>query len=74
MPRDDNVWVAVGRYSGLAFVLPIATLIGWVMGWGLDKLFGTNFLYIPFLILGVIAGFVSLLRQLNQQLEKDDGR
>jgi F0F1-type ATP synthase assembly protein I len=67
--RDDNPLVAVGRYSGLALVLPVAMMIGYVIGYGLDKLFGTNFFYIIFLIFGIVAGFVSLLRQLNRDLK-----
>jgi F0F1-type ATP synthase assembly protein I len=69
--RDDNPLVAVGRYSGLALVLPVATMIGYVIGYGLDKLFGTNFFYIIFLIFGIVAGFVSLLRQLNRDLKQN---
>lgn len=72
MPRrEDNPLVAVGRYSGLALVLPVATMIGYVIGYGLDKLFGTNFFYIVFLIFGIVAGFVSLLRQLNRDLKQN---
>lgn len=67
--RDDNPLVAVGRYSGLALVLPVATMVGYVIGYGLDKLFGTNFFYLVFLIFGIVAGFVSLLRQLNRDLK-----
>ncbi|HWR52314.1 MAG TPA: AtpZ/AtpI family protein [Bryobacteraceae bacterium] len=69
--RDDNPLVAVGRYSGLALVLPVATMIGYVIGYGLDKLFGTNFLDVIFLIVGIIAGFVSLFRQLNREMKRD---
>ncbi len=56
--------VLVGEYTSLAFLLPVSTFIGYVIGYLLDKAFGTHFLYIPFLILGIVAGFVSLIRQL----------
>ncbi len=71
MPRDQNVWAQVSRYSGLAFVIPTSILVGWLIGWGLDKLFGTHFLYIVFLVVGFIAGFIELIRELNARLGQD---
>jgi F0F1-type ATP synthase assembly protein I len=56
--------VLVGEYTALAFMLPAATFVGYAIGYLLDKAFGTHFLYIPFLILGIVAGFVQLIRQL----------
>ena len=64
--------VTVGEYTSLAFMLPAATLIGYVIGYLLDRAFHTNFLYIPFLILGIAAGFVQLVRQLMRDT-RDDG-
>jgi F0F1-type ATP synthase assembly protein I len=58
-----------GAYSGLAFLLPAATLVGYVIGYLLDKAFGTHFLFIPFLILGTAAGIVQLVREVT----KDSG-
>jgi F0F1-type ATP synthase assembly protein I len=54
----------VGEYTSLAFMLPAATLVGYGIGYLLDRAFHTHFLYIPFLILGIAAGFVQLVRQL----------
>ncbi len=54
----------VGEYTSLAFLLPAATFVGYVIGYLLDRAFHTHFLYIPFLILGIAAGFVQLIRQL----------
>ena len=56
--------IQVGEYSSLAFMLPASTLIGYGIGYLLDRAFHTHFLYIPFLILGIAAGFVQLIRQL----------
>ena len=61
--------VVVGEYTSLAFLLPAATLVGYIIGYLLDRAFGTHFLYIVFLILGIIAGFVQLIRQ----VQKDTG-
>lgn len=56
--------IQVGEYTSLAVMLPAATLVGYIIGYLLDKAFHTHFLYIPFLILGIAAGFVQLIRQL----------
>lgn len=61
-----------GEYMSLAFLLPAATVVGYVIGYWLDKAFGTHFLYLVFLILGIAAGFVQLIRQL-QRNTGDDG-
>ena len=63
---DKSFLVTVGEYTSLAFLLPTATFVGYVIGYLLDKAFGTHFLYIPFLILGIISGFVQLVRQLQR--------
>ena len=71
MPKK-NFMVTVGQYTSLAFLLPAATFVGYLIGYLLDKLFGTHFLYIPFLILGIVSGFVQLIRQVMRDT-RDDG-
>lgn len=63
----------VGEYTALAFMLPAATFVGYLIGYLLDKAFGTHFLYIPFLVLGIVAGFVQLIRQLMRDTRNDGG-
>ena len=63
----------VGKYTSLAFMLPAATFVGYAIGYLLDKAFGTHFLYILFLLLGIAAGFVQLIRQLMRDTRDDDG-
>ncbi len=67
--KPANVWVMVGRYSSLAFLLPTSVLVGYAIGWLLDRAFGTSFLYIVFLLIGIAAGFVQLIRE----VQKDAG-
>ncbi len=64
--KRDDVWVQVGRYLSLATLLPAASVVGYLIGYGLDHLFGTHFLRIVFLVLGSIGGFVNLIQQLNR--------
>jgi ATP synthase protein I len=67
MPKTDrSVWVSVGRYTSLAFVLPACVLVGYFIGHLLDRLFGTSFLYIVFLLIGIAAGFVELIREVQR--------
>jgi F0F1-type ATP synthase assembly protein I len=56
-------WPAlVGEYTSLAFMLPLATFVGYALGYLLDKAMGTHWIYIPGLLLGIAAGFVQLIR------------
>jgi F0F1-type ATP synthase assembly protein I len=58
----DNFWVQLARYSQLGFILPAATLVGWLIGLGLDKWLHTTWLYLAGLLVGIAAGFVELIR------------
>lgn len=61
----------VGEYTSLAFMLPAATFTGYAVGYLLDKAFGTHWIYIPGLILGIAAGFVQLIRYLLRDTRND---
>jgi F0F1-type ATP synthase assembly protein I len=56
----------IGKYINLALLLPIATFVGFAMGYGLDSLFHVTWIRYIFLVLGSIAGFIELLRELNK--------
>ena len=66
MVQDDSneksLWVQLANYSQLAFIFPAATVAGWLIGLGLDHWLHTTWLYLVGLILGIIAGFVELIR------------
>ena len=64
MPADDQ-WQQLGKYLGLAFLLPCCALVGYAIGYYLDRAFGTHFLTLTFLVLGIVAGFIELLRELK---------
>ena len=61
----------VGEYTSLAFMLPASALIGYFLGYLLDKEFETTWIYIVGLILGIVAGFVQLIRQLMRDTRDD---
>jgi F0F1-type ATP synthase assembly protein I len=59
---ERSLWLQLARYSELAFIFPAATVAGWLVGLGLDRWLHTTWLYLVGLILGIIAGFVQLIR------------
>lgn len=71
MPDPNNQWQQIGKYLGLAFLLPCCTLVGYVIGYYLDKAFHTHFLTLVFLLFGIAAGFIELFRELKPD---DEGK
>ena len=53
------------KYLGLGFLIPSAIVMGYFLGYGLDRLFGTHFLYIVFLILGAAGGLFAMVREVQ---------
>ncbi|HZP17554.1 MAG TPA: AtpZ/AtpI family protein [Terriglobales bacterium] len=60
--KEKNMWVQMANYAQLAVIFPAATVVGWLVGLALDRWLHTTWLYIVGLILGIIAGFVELIR------------
>lgn len=56
----------VGEYTTLAISMPVSVAVGYFLGHLLDRWLGTSFLYIVFLLLGIGAGFVQLIRQVQK--------
>ena len=71
VPPKKPLAVMAGEYTSLAFLLPVSTMVGYAIGYLLDKAFGTHWLYIPFLILGTVSGFVQILRTLLRDTRDD---
>ncbi|HXS96919.1 MAG TPA: AtpZ/AtpI family protein [Candidatus Limnocylindrales bacterium] len=62
--RPKTVAAQVAEFTSLALLLPISVLVGYVIGYFLDKLFHTHFLYIVFLLIGVASGLIQVIREL----------
>jgi F0F1-type ATP synthase assembly protein I len=60
--QKRNFWLQFARYSQLAFVLPAATVVGWLIGAALDRWLHTGWLYLAGILLGIVAGFIELIR------------
>jgi hypothetical protein len=59
----------MGDWLGLALLLPIATFIGFGMGYGLDLVFHTGWIRYVFLVLGTVSGFIEMVRELNKGMK-----
>jgi F0F1-type ATP synthase assembly protein I len=64
--RKDSMMGALARYSGMAFTVPAAVVVGYFIGAWLDSRFGTHSLYIAGVVLGAAGGLVQVVRQLTQ--------
>jgi len=71
---DESSWKALAELSSIGMTLVLATVIGLVAGYYLDRWLGTS----PWLImvglgLGIAAGFVNLFRSVKRaEREEDD--
>jgi F0F1-type ATP synthase assembly protein I len=71
MKPNKSWWVMIGEYTSLAFLLPAATVAGYFIGYLLDRALGTSFLTPVFLVLGIVSGFLQLLRQVQKDSRND---
>ncbi len=62
----DNTVKELGKYYSIAFLLPACVLVGFGIGYGLDKAFRDRVLRIIFLLLGVAAGIIEVVRELSK--------
>ncbi len=69
---DRSFWVAIARYSQLAFVLPAATFVGWILGALVDRWLHTTWVYLLGVGLGIVAGFVELIRTVTRAEKEED--
>jgi F0F1-type ATP synthase assembly protein I len=69
-------WVrSVGVVSTLGITLVVSTLVGFVIGYYLDRWLSTSpWLTIVFLLLGIVSGFVQIFRSLPRldNMDRDD--
>jgi F0F1-type ATP synthase assembly protein I len=75
-PKDDNrrSFSQLSHLLSAGMVFPVATAIGYAIGYFLDRLFATKYLTIVFLLFGIAAGFVSFFRAISavERSEKED--
>jgi ATP synthase protein I len=66
--RQLNLILSVGM------IFPVSIVIGYAMGYYLDRWLGTTFLKVVFLLFGIAAGFVNFFRMLSQYEKDNEGR
>jgi F0F1-type ATP synthase assembly protein I len=66
--EKDGFTASALRYTGIATMLPAATFVGYLIGHWLDQWLGTGYLTMVFLILGIVSGFVQLIRELTRNV------
>lgn len=70
-------WVQAEKMIELGITLPVATVLGWLIGDALDKKFHTSWIAIVGLIIGVAAGLTRLIQRAGQigaeDSKQDDG-
>ena len=69
-PEDKKLWLQLARYSQLAFVFPAAIVVGWLAGAALDRWLHTTWIYLAGIILGIVAGFIELIRAASAASDK----
>jgi len=67
MPDKNSMLGAVARYSGIAFTVPAAVVVGYFLGAWLDARFGTHSLYIVGVVIGAAGGLIQVVRQLTRE-------
>jgi F0F1-type ATP synthase assembly protein I len=64
--RNQSASAVWARYSGIAFILPAAVVVGLLLGKLFDYWLHTKWLFLVGIILGAIAGFVDLIRTVTK--------
>lgn len=67
--KGDGFTASALRYTAIATMLPATTFVGYLIGHFLDGRLGTGYLTMTMLILGIVGGFVQLIRELTKNRE-----
>lgn len=67
--KKQSPWVQVGRYSQIAFMLPVGTVAGYLLGALLDRWLRASWIGIVGLLLGTAAGLIELIRTISRDLK-----
>ena len=67
-PKTGSVQalVKVEKLTQIAFAVPVAVAVGWLLGAGLDRWLHRHWIYIAGLLVGMVAGFVQVFRMIAE--------
>ena len=60
--KEKNLLVQAARYTEMGFIIPAGAFAGLLLGKLLDYWLGTHWIYIAGVVLGIIAGFIQMIR------------
>ena len=70
-PKDDrkttptSMLIKGDRAMSIAFILPVSIFVGYGIGWFVDSRLGTKYWSLVGLLIGIVAGFVDMIRQIR---------
>ena len=67
--NERSFLTSAARYTAIAVTLPASTFVGYAIGYEIDLWAHTRYFKIVFLLLGVSAGFLQLIRQLMRDMK-----
>lgn len=70
--KQESPMAAAARYSEIGFMIPAAVIVGYLMGAGADHVLHTHWLHLVGIILGAVAGFVSMIRRALEANDDED--
>lgn len=72
---QSDLWSQVAYYASLGFILPAAAVVGYGIGWLLDRWLRTSpVLSIVFTMLGAAGGFIEILQMMRRAEDRAGGR
>jgi len=63
---DNGGMYTVGRYLSVGLMVPVASMIGYGIGYEIDQHFGTHYWSIVLMLLGTVGGFIQLIREITK--------
>lgn len=72
--RQSDLWAQVAYYASLGFILPAGAVVGYLLGWCLDRWLRTGpILAIVLGFAGAAAGFIEILSLLKRAEKRANG-
>lgn len=66
-PESSLTWL--GKYLSLALTLPASVVAGYILGTALDHWLRFSFLRVIGILLGMAAGLIQIIRELNRETD-----
>jgi F0F1-type ATP synthase assembly protein I len=75
LPRkQSDLWSQVAYYTSLGFILPAAAVVGYGIGWLMDRRLHTSpVLSLVFTMLGAAGGFIEILQIMKRAEDRAHG-